>query len=142
MCGSIKLTYVHSLQEPDITCKHFWIQAPGRDTLTGLGSTYDLDVWSGAELFVIIVCGSIPPLKILWDRYVRKIRSPTEDSSYYPKRTSGSNFTNLSKNGTLYSIQASHVEFVDQEAQKIPPGRIVATTMIDLHDIPASHLSM
>jgi hypothetical protein len=25
-------------------------------------------VWSGSELFVIIVCGSIPPLKPLWDR--------------------------------------------------------------------------
>lgn len=37
-----------------------------------VGETYNLVVWSGAEIFVIIVCGSIPPLKALWDRYVSK----------------------------------------------------------------------
>lgn len=35
-----------------------------------LGKTYDLLVWSGSELFVIIVCGSIPPLKPYWDRFL------------------------------------------------------------------------
>lgn len=34
------------------------------------GKSYNLDVWSGSELFVIIICGSVPPLKVLWDRYI------------------------------------------------------------------------
>ncbi|KAL9045812.1 MAG: hypothetical protein Q9214_001212, partial [Letrouitia sp. 1 TL-2023] len=29
---------------------------------------YDMVVWSGAEDFVIILCGSAPTLKPLWDR--------------------------------------------------------------------------
>lgn len=39
------------------------------------GVTYNLVVWSGAEDFVIIVCGSVPTLKPLWDRYVSKTKS-------------------------------------------------------------------
>ncbi|OAA33221.1 integral membrane protein [Moelleriella libera RCEF 2490] len=42
--------------------------------LTSLGersdvtwSTYQLYVWSGVELFVIILCGSVPPVKPVWD---------------------------------------------------------------------------
>ena len=34
-------------------------------------STYGLDVWSGAELFCIIVCSSIPPLHIFWKKFSR-----------------------------------------------------------------------
>lgn len=29
---------------------------------------YDLILWSGTENFVVLFCGSIPPLKPLWDR--------------------------------------------------------------------------
>ena len=32
-----------------------------------LGETYNLYAWSGSELFVIMVCGSIPPIKPLYD---------------------------------------------------------------------------
>ncbi|MCJ1236912.1 hypothetical protein MMC14_004895 [Varicellaria rhodocarpa] len=56
ICGIVKITYLGSLgAHADLT----W-------------ATYDLVVWSGAEIFVIIVCGSVPPLKPLWDRYVAK----------------------------------------------------------------------
>lgn len=56
ICGIVKMTYLGSLTaRSDIT----W-------------ETYNLVVWSGAETFVIIVCGSVPPLKTLWSKYVSK----------------------------------------------------------------------
>ncbi|KAM3071006.1 hypothetical protein ACMFMG_009912 [Clarireedia jacksonii] len=64
ICCIVKTTYVGSLNaHSDLTWK-----------------TYDLLVWSGSELFVIIVCGSIPPLKPFWDKYVTG-KSPTYGSS-------------------------------------------------------------
>ncbi|ESZ98102.1 hypothetical protein SBOR_1481 [Sclerotinia borealis F-4128] len=54
ICCIVKTTFLGSLNaHSDLTWK-----------------TYDLLVWSGSELFVIIVCGSIPPLKPYWDRWV------------------------------------------------------------------------
>ncbi|KAF7902746.1 hypothetical protein EAF00_002649 [Botryotinia globosa] len=54
VCCIVKTTFLGSLNaHSDLTWK-----------------TYDLLVWSGSELFVIIVCGSIPPLKPYWDRFV------------------------------------------------------------------------
>lgn len=38
-------------------------------TKSKVGSTYDLDVWSASELFVIIVCGCIPPMRPIFVRY-------------------------------------------------------------------------
>ncbi|KAL9120674.1 MAG: hypothetical protein Q9187_002773 [Circinaria calcarea] len=56
VCGIIKTNFLAALSSrADLT----W-------------ATYNLIVWSGAELFVIIVCGSIPPLKTFWDRFVAK----------------------------------------------------------------------
>ncbi|ERF71197.1 hypothetical protein EPUS_06026 [Endocarpon pusillum Z07020] len=56
ICGIVKMTYLGSLTaRSDIT----W-------------ETYNLVVWSGAETFVIIICGSVPPLKTLWSKYVSK----------------------------------------------------------------------
>lgn len=54
VCGIVKMTYLGSLSEhEDIT----W-------------ETYNLIVWAGSELFVLIFCGSVPPIKPVWDRYV------------------------------------------------------------------------
>ncbi|KAF7863820.1 hypothetical protein EAF04_006785 [Stromatinia cepivora] len=54
ICCIVKTTFLGSLNaHSDLTWK-----------------TYDLLVWSGSELLVIIVCGSIPPLKPYWDRCV------------------------------------------------------------------------
>jgi hypothetical protein len=38
------------------------------------GNQYDLVVWSGSEIFAIIVCGSIPPSKPLWDMCFQRVR--------------------------------------------------------------------
>jgi hypothetical protein len=38
--------------------------------------TFDLYLWTSAEIFLVIVCGSIPTLKPLWDRFVgSKVRT-------------------------------------------------------------------
>ncbi|KAM0800903.1 hypothetical protein BDR22DRAFT_907498 [Usnea florida] len=42
--------------------------------------TYDIEAFTGAEAFVMIICGNIPPLKPLWDRFVTK----KLDSNYTP----------------------------------------------------------
>lgn len=58
MCGIAKLTYVHLLRDlSDVT----WNNIP-------------LELWTGSEVFVIIICGSVPPLKVIWDQLVKKIR--------------------------------------------------------------------
>ena len=56
ICGAIKTKFLAGLS--------------ARSDLTW--ETYNLFVWSGAELFVIIVCGSIPPIKPLYDLVFRK----------------------------------------------------------------------
>ncbi|GLA03608.1 hypothetical protein AnigIFM60653_003244 [Aspergillus niger] len=53
VCGIVKITFLVSLEV--------------REDLTW--STYDLDVWSASELFVIIVCGCIPPMRPIFVRY-------------------------------------------------------------------------
>ena len=56
ICGIVKMTYLSRLsQHEDIT----W-------------ETYDLILWAGSELFVLVFCGCVPPLKPLWDRHIRK----------------------------------------------------------------------
>ena len=39
-----------------------------------------MEAWTGAEACVMIVCGNVPPLKPLWDRFVTK----KLDSNYTP----------------------------------------------------------
>ena len=112
ICGIIKTTELHTLSNanalpdahPDFTCKspHFseTFLLPciscisGRLTRLGLGDEYGLTAWSVGETFVIMVCGSVPALKPLWDRvFARKQSSACSDSqdSYrlryiYPRR--------------------------------------------------------
>ncbi|QSZ29483.1 hypothetical protein DSL72_003997 [Monilinia vaccinii-corymbosi] len=79
ICCIVKTTYLGSLgAHSDLTWK-----------------TYDLIVWSGSELFVIIVCGSIPPLKPYWDRYFSG-KNPT---------SCGSGHDNSNNNSRLSSYQ-------------------------------------
>ena len=37
------------------------------DSIPRAGETYNLYAWSASELFVIMICGSIPPIKPLYD---------------------------------------------------------------------------
>ena len=54
ICGIVKTTYLSELSAHSDTT---W-------------QTYDLIVWAGSELFILVFCGSIPMLKPLWDRYI------------------------------------------------------------------------
>lgn len=65
ICGAIKTKFLASLN--------------ARSDLTW--DTYDLLIWSDAELFVIIVCGSIPPIKPLYDMAFSKNRRPGDGYS-------------------------------------------------------------
>lgn len=46
-----------------------------------LGDEYGLTAWSVAETFVIMVCGSIPSLKPLWDFFFGKKQRSTFSNS-------------------------------------------------------------
>ncbi|KAI0594613.1 hypothetical protein F4775DRAFT_426977 [Biscogniauxia sp. FL1348] len=45
--------------------------------------TFDLYIWTGSEIFLIIVCGSIPTVKPLWDRF-SGMKMSTGKGSYLP----------------------------------------------------------
>lgn len=62
--------------------------------------TYDLYLWVSAEITIIILCGSIPTFKPLWDRFVK--RKPTLSSKYggaYSFGTEGSTWANKGSRG-------------------------------------------
>ena len=97
-CGAIKIKFLAGLS--------------ARSDLTW--ETYNLFVWSGSELFLIIVCGSVPPIKPLYDMIFKKNRiragygytnsrnnyptkySQKSNSSERPLESSDRNFVNLS----------------------------------------------
>ena len=69
--SGIKVRYLLDLTaRSDFTCK-FLLGVLTKSTLTfSKGESYNVEAWTGAEAFVMIVCGNIPPLKPLWDRFV------------------------------------------------------------------------
>lgn len=80
------------------------------------GVAYPAVVWSGSEIFVIIICGSIPSLKPLWDRYVSKKRALDSVRLKDYKFGTGSS----SSRGNGYSVMDK------------PEGGIKRTTDIDV----------
>ncbi|KAF2678561.1 hypothetical protein K458DRAFT_463462 [Lentithecium fluviatile CBS 122367] len=90
--GSIKLTYVkafHNLE--DIT----WAIA-------------DLDLWSVAELFMVIFCCSIPPLHVLWRRMTGKpISSHTSNNARFRGLKEISTGRDASHKGSVFTFSIS-----------------------------------
>jgi hypothetical protein len=81
--SGVKLKYITELaSRTDFTCEFSFPPAifpPATFTNSNFtGSSYDIEAWTSAEAFVMIVCGNIPPLQPLWDRYV----SHKLDSNY------------------------------------------------------------
>lgn len=110
ICGSIKISYLTELSaRADITCKASILQANAKaeNSNIDIGATYDLFVWSGAEAFILIVCGSIPPLKILWDRYISKKtgQTKTSSSSYIQFSSGRSRATAHQYDGVTYDMK-------------------------------------
>lgn len=68
VCGIIKTKFLASLNaRSDLTCKSFPPQLRKYSCSHVSGDTFDLFAWSAAEFFVIIVCGSIPPIRPLYE---------------------------------------------------------------------------
>lgn len=124
ICAIVKATYLRELSNrSDFT----W-------------ETYPLFVWSSAELFVLIVCGSIPSLKPLWDRYI--IRKTYISSSAERSGTDGpSTWSSASgkKKGSMWGPVMSpqrtnygEMEVEDIEMQGSSDKRLEETSWIAL----------
>ena len=93
VCGAVKASYLPSANSDDVT----W-------------ATYDLLLWHGAEYFLVVVLGSLPTLKPIWDLARGRRRTATAGrSSYYSyprreKRSQGS--SNWTESSTLHSSAA------------------------------------
>ena len=119
ICGIVKATYIPSLKaHADIT----W-------------NTYDLLVWSGSELFVLICCGSIPTLKPLWDRYIsQKNYSASKASGVTRDRSGSAGFGNARRkqpNSLLDTVGQTDYDMNEIASVKYYEG-IRATTKINI----------
>ena len=103
--------------------------------LTGQGESYNIEAWTGAEAFVMIICGNVPPLKPLWDRFVTK----TLDSNYtpinynmktYPSKLSSTAKT-FSSGETNHIFTGQHRNW-SQDSPQLGEPRIQAVTDIDV----------
>lgn len=110
------------------------------------GSAYDIQMWTGAEAFVMIFCGNIPPLQPLWDQYVtHKLdasygRTPFKGSGGYNSGGSppSSKFRRTGWRGTSsarHSLKADSSE-EPLPIQSPPMGQITTTTNIEVRMSP------
>lgn len=86
ICGIIKTTELHTLSNanahPDFTCNSLFPKLfPLLWMADILGDEYGLTVWSVAETLVIMVCGSVPSLKPIWDYFFGKKQASTYSDS-------------------------------------------------------------
>lgn len=116
VCSSVKLSYANSISKlEDLT----W-------------GTYELDIWSGAELFVIIVCCSIPPLHVFWQRVIK-------ESSLYAR---GSKLAYGNSGGSRDEKKNSHRYAIDPRARAVPlAGETLATEDDEAKLWPSPRLS-
>nr|ANM86611.1 hypothetical protein [Cladonia uncialis subsp. uncialis]AUW30807.1 hypothetical protein [Cladonia uncialis subsp. uncialis] len=113
ICGIAKITYVRTLKDvTDVT----WIN-------------YPLTVWNGSEVFVIILCGSMPALKVLWDHHVKKTRqAPYSSNTYGSTKNEYIEMMGSSRDETTLRT-ASPSTSAREDGQA---SRIIATTRIEI----------
>jgi len=93
ICAAVKTSYMASLtKRSDLT----WV-------------TFDLFAWAGSEIFMMIVCASVPALKPLWGRYVKGERRKGTNSYAYGYGSSSRYGYQRSQSPTLIS-RPKHVE--------------------------------
>lgn len=105
------------------------------------GESYNIEAWTGAEAFVMIVCGNVPPLKPLWDRFVTK----KLDSSYAPINYNMKNYhsklsstVKTSSSGeNTHILQSPHENWSQNGPQMNDPG-IKAVT--DIHVVSSTDI--
>ncbi|CAG8953110.1 hypothetical protein HYFRA_00003307 [Hymenoscyphus fraxineus] len=75
---------------------------------------YDIQAWTGAEAFIMIFCGNIPPLQPLWDRFItHKLDSnygKTPINQYKMRGTSNNNSGPTFAGRSQYSAPSTKVE--------------------------------
>ena len=101
----------------------------------GKGESYNIEAWTGAEAFVMIVCGNIPPLKPLWDRFVTKKLDSNYTPINYNMKISPSKLTSTSKtssSGENTHIFTSQHGNWSQDSPQLGEPRIRAVTDIDV----------
>lgn len=73
--------------------------------------TFSLYLWTGAEIFLVIVCGSLPTLKPLWDRCFGRILTSATGSrnsrGYASYRSKGASFPRQARGFELSSVAHS-----------------------------------
>lgn len=94
-------------------------------------------MWTGAEAFVMIVCGNIPPLQPLWDKKISGARKVASYDRTPLKDITGASFSAGVRTKTTASnwagtqTRASDDEMEAQSVPEISPGStkgITATT--------------
>jgi len=101
-----------------------------------LGTLYDVQAWSAAEGFMVIVCGNIPPLQPLWDRFItHKLdshygRTPITGKSYLMSDRSKQSGISTEKS-SHYSTCITATNENDSRAGSEYGKGIVTTTEID-----------
>ncbi|KAK7744117.1 hypothetical protein SLS53_003638 [Cytospora paraplurivora] len=107
-------------------------------------SAYDVEMWTGAEAFVMMVCGNIPPLQPLWDSKIsgsRKVHGPSSYERTPPKGHSGASYSvTTGSKATIRNPAESQTQYDDLEMldPKVsgwpqPSARtIMATTGVDV----------
>ncbi|KAI1141767.1 hypothetical protein F5Y05DRAFT_272425 [Hypoxylon sp. FL0543] len=113
ICAAIKTSQlVHLASRSDFTWEMFGIH-----------------VWTGTEIFVIILCGSIPTLSPLWDKFSReKLRTSTAGSTWPGTNNSREKYWMSSCGRRGYDFELSSVNGLPDTG-----GRIVGVAAVRDH---------
>lgn len=136
VAGSVKATYLASLTErSDITCKSSLMSPfrPGNRQLTATlaGETYNLVVWSGAENFVVIVCGSVPPLKPFYDKYISDNRLFTFASAWSKSGSNASTSRDYLKRSSPSAMESGRGNYYSKNSIKVGTSVSVSSSYAD-----------
>lgn len=147
--AAVKTKYLGSLNErSDITCAFasFLLFQPIRYefiTKSLIGETYELFIWSGAELFVIIFCGSVPGIKPVYDHFFGTPKVSTANATGYSGFPSSSSYL---RGGSKTRPAETFNSREDEELELYPPGvgsDVISaqSTSHSLHSLGASTYS-
>ena len=100
-----------------------------------VGEIYNPWVWTAAEELIIVVCGSVPAIKPLWDHTFGNKRGATWTGT--PRPYKGSDYANLSKSDSSKNMphfaSKSKAIVAPYSLDELPSGKqIVARTNIDV----------
>lgn len=111
------------------------------------GVAYNLQVWSAAEAFVLIVCGCIPTLMPLWDRVVT--HKPNASYNRTPTKYAGGNgspgeaswpgsdpYSRLGQTGVAKSTFTRSGSEAEIELMPPPPDKIRVISSYSVHHNP------